>query len=69
MTLPEFCDFCGAFLNPWNPNENTPCRNCGNIVPTWENCTPDQRRTRIRQQARRQAIEDAATVPVKEDKL
>lgn len=60
MTLPTNCDWCGQVLTPWDPDENTPCRGCGNIVPTWENLSPSQRRLRIALIARR----DAQAIPV-----
>ena len=51
MTLPDVCDFCGHKLTPWDADQDTLCNpkwgGCGNIVPTWEHLTPEQRRMRI----------------------
>lgn len=69
MTLPDACDFCGFALAPWDPEEDTPCGNCGNVVPTWEHLTPEHRRQRMTLIARRQAITAAPTVDVRRDVL
>lgn len=67
MTLPANCDWCGYVLAAWDPDEDTPCKGCGNIVLTWENLNPGQRRLRMQIIARREA--QATPIEVRKDVL
>lgn len=69
MTLPERCDTCGYVLTPWDDSEACRCSNCGSWVQPWEVLSPAESRRRIALIARREAIDEAAQVAVREDVL